>query len=54
MNLPALVIYADITDSLISISPVIWYRLFSGSVAIWGLVFVFLMGFSGQSIIVIL
>ena len=52
-NLPALIVSADITDSLISISPVIWYLLVSGLVAGFGLIFGFLMAFSWQSISVI-
>jgi len=53
MNLPALILSADITDSLISIFPVIWYPLVSGLVADLGLTFRFLMAFSWQSISVI-
>jgi len=48
MNLPALIVSADITDSLISICPVIGYPLVSGLVADFGLTFGFLMVFSWQ------
>jgi len=54
MNLPALIVSADITDSLISISPVISYPLVSDLVAGLAVAFDFLMAFSRQLISVIL
>lgn len=54
MNLPALIVSADITDSLIYIYQVISYPLVSGLVADFAVAFDFLMAFSRHLISVIL
>jgi len=54
MNLPALIVSADLTDSQSSIPPVISYPLVSGLVADLAVAFDFLMAFSRHVISVIL